>query len=122
MIGPNLSAWGVRERAITLFLIIAIAVAGLYAFFKLGRGEDPTFTVKVLTVTALWPGATAQEMRDQVADRLEKRMQELRYYDRVETDSRAGFVTMKLTLEDATPATAVADEFYQFARNSATSA
>jgi len=113
MIGPNLSAWGVRERAITLFLIIAIAVAGLYAFFKLGRGEDPTFTVKVLTVTALWPGATAQEMRDQVADRLEKRMQELRYYDRVETDSRAGFVTMKLTLEDATPATAVADEFYQ---------
>jgi multidrug efflux pump subunit AcrB len=113
MIGPNLSAWGIRQQAITLFLIIAIAVAGLYAFFKLGRGEDPTFTVKVLTVTAIWPGASAQDMRDQVADRLEKRMQELRYYDRVETVARAGFVTMKLTLNDATPAGAVADQFYQ---------
>lgn len=54
----NLSALAVRERAITLFLIIALAASGIYSFVKLGRAEDPAFTVKVLTVTAMWPGAT----------------------------------------------------------------
>ena len=73
----NLSALAVRERAVTLFLIILIAVAGAYAFLRLGRAEDPSFTIKVLTVTAAWPGATAQEMQDLVAEPLEKRMQEL---------------------------------------------
>ena len=63
----NLSAWAVRERAITLFFIFASACAGIYAYFNLGRGEDPSFTIKVLTVTAVWPGATAQEMQTQAA-------------------------------------------------------
>ena len=56
----NLSAFAVRERAITLFTIIAIIVAGGYAFVHLGRAEDPKFTVKVLTISAVWPGATAK--------------------------------------------------------------
>lgn len=56
----NLSAFAVRERAITLFFIIAIIMAGGFAFLKLGRGEDPKFTVKTLTVTAVWPGATVR--------------------------------------------------------------
>ena len=73
----NLSALAVRERAITLFLIIAITLAGAYAFAKLGRAEDPPFTIKIMTVTAMWPGATAKEMQDLVAEPLEKRMQEL---------------------------------------------
>ena len=59
MTGFNLSALAVRERAITLFLILAIAIAGTVAFFQLGRAEDPSFTVKVMTVAANWPGATA---------------------------------------------------------------
>ena len=84
----NLSALAVRERAITLFLLIAIVAAGIFAFLKLGRAEDPTFTIKVFTVAAVWPGATAQEMQDLVAEPLEKRMQELRDYDRVETFTR----------------------------------
>ncbi len=109
----NLSAFGVRERAITLFLIVAITVAGAFAFVKLGRAEDPSFTVKIMTVTAVWPGATAQEMQLQVADRLEKRLQELDYYDRVETASRPGLVTMKLYLKDATPPAQVPEQFYQ---------
>ena len=71
----NLSALAVRERAVTLFLIILIAVAGAYSFLRLGRAEDPLFTIKVLTVSAAWPGATAQEMQDLVAEPLEKRMQ-----------------------------------------------
>ena len=59
----NLSALAVRERAVTLFLIITVALAGAFAFFNLGRAEDPFFTIKILTVTAAWPGATAQEMQ-----------------------------------------------------------
>ena len=81
MTGFNLSAWAVRERALTLFLILAVALAGTYAFLSLGRAEDPAFTIKGLTVTAVWPGATAQEMQDLVADRMEKKLQELRYFD-----------------------------------------
>jgi multidrug efflux pump subunit AcrB len=79
MNGFNLSALAVRERAVTLFLIMAIAVAGGFAFLKMGRAEDPPFTIKLLSVTAAWPGATAQEMQDLVADPLEKRVQELRW-------------------------------------------
>src|SRR5437763_17222330 len=67
----NLSALAVRERAITLFFIFASAFAGIYAYFHLGRAEDPSFTIKVLTVTAVWPGATAQENQDLVAEPLE---------------------------------------------------
>jgi multidrug efflux pump subunit AcrB len=109
----NLSELAVRERAVTLFLIIAIAVAGIFAFFKLGRAEDPTFTIKVLTVTTAWPGATAQEMQDLVAEPLEKRLQELRWYDRVETMTRPGLAFMTLTLQDRTPPSEVSEQFYQ---------
>ena len=77
MSGFNLSALAVRERAITLFLISRSRWPGSSPSCSSGRAEDPTFTIKVLTVTAAWPGATAQEMQDLVADPLEKRMQEL---------------------------------------------
>ena len=49
----NLSALAVRERAITLFLIILISLGGVMSFFKLGRAEDPSFTIKVMTIVAL---------------------------------------------------------------------
>jgi multidrug efflux pump subunit AcrB len=109
----NLSALAVREKAITLFLLIAIAAAGVFAFLKLGRAEDPSFTIKVFTVSAVWPGATAQEMQDLVAEPLEKRMQELRDYDRVETFTRPGLALMTVTLKDNTPPKEVPEEFYQ---------
>jgi len=113
MLSFNLSALAVRERAITLFFIFAAACAGIYAYFHLGRGEDPSFTIKVLTVTAVWPGATAQEMQDLVAEPLEKRLQELRWYDRVETITRPGLALMTLQLTDKTPPKEVPDQFYQ---------
>ncbi len=109
----NLSALAVRERAITLFLIVAILLSGTYAFWRLGRAEDPSFAIKTLTVTAVWPGATAQDMQDLVAEPLEKRMQELRWYDRVETFTRPGVAVLMVSLSDKTPASAVAEEFYQ---------
>ncbi|GER11433.1 Swarming motility protein SwrC [compost metagenome] len=109
----NLSALAVRERAITLFLILLISLAGLVAFFKLGRAEDPAFTIKVMTIITAWPGATAQEMQDQVAEKVEKRLQELRYYDRAETYTRPGLAFTTLTLQDSTPPSKVQEEFYQ---------
>lgn len=109
----NLSALAVRERSVTLFLIVLISVAGLIAFFKLGRAEDPAFTVKVMNIITVWPGATAQEMQDQVAEKLEKRLQELRYYDRTETYTRPGLAFTTLTLLDSTPPSEVQEEFYQ---------
>lgn len=109
----NLSALAVRERAITLFLICLISLAGVVSFFKLGRAEDPAFTVKVMTVVSVWPGATAQEMQDQVAEKLEKRLQELRWYDRSETYTRPGLAFTTLTLQDATPPAEVQEQFYQ---------
>ena len=109
----NLSALAVRERSITLFLILAIIIAGGVAFSKLGRAEDPGFTIKVMTFTTVWPGATAQEMQDQVAEPLEKRMQELKWYDRTETFTRPGLAFTTLTLLDRTPPKEVQEEFYQ---------
>ena len=109
----NLSALAVRERSITLFLIVAIILSGTFAFLRLGRAEDPSFVIKTLTVTAVWPGATAREMQDLVAEPLEKRMQELRWYDRVETFTRPGIAVLMVTLSYKTPPSAVAEEFYQ---------
>ncbi|TWC63632.1 efflux RND transporter permease subunit [Herbaspirillum sp. SJZ099] len=109
----NLSVLAVRERSITLFLILLISVAGIMAFFKLGRAEDPSFTIKVMTVVTAWPGATAQEMQDQVAEKIEKRMQELSWYDRTETYTRPGLAFTTVTLKDKTPPSAVQEEFYQ---------
>lgn len=99
----NLSALAVRERSVTLFLIILVTLAGIYAFFGLGRAEDPPFTVKQMTVITVWPGATAQEMQDQVAEPLEKRLQELKWYDRTETYTRPGMAFITLSLQDMTP-------------------
>src|SRR5690242_14108467 len=109
----NLSALAVHEKAITLFLLIAIVAAGVFAFLKLGRAEDPTFAIKVFTVAAVWPGATAQEMQDLVAEPLEKRLQELRDYDRVETFTRPGLALIKVSLKDTTRPEDVPEEFYQ---------
>lgn len=109
----NLSALAVRERSITLFLIFLITVAGILSFFELGRAEDPPFTVKQMTIISSWPGATAQEMQDQVAEPLEKRMQELKWYDRSETYTRPGLAFTMLSLKDSTPPSQVQEEFYQ---------
>ncbi|POX30195.1 MFS transporter [Serratia marcescens] len=109
----NLSALAVRERSVTLFLILLITVAGILSFLGLGRAEDPPFTVKQMTIITAWPGATAQEMQDQVAELLEKRLQELKWYDRTETYTRPGLAFTMLSLLDSTPPSEVQEAFYQ---------
>ena len=113
MSGLNVSAFAVREKALTLFLILAVAAAGLVAYLSLGRAEDPNFTLKVLTVSAAWPGATPKEMQDLVAEPLEKRLQELKYFDKVETFTRPGVANLVLSLSDRTPPKLVPELFYQ---------
>src|SRR5256885_2190993 len=82
MSGFNLSALAVRERSVTLFLLVAIFIAGVVAFLTLGRAEDPSFTIKQMTVVPAWPGATPKEMEELVAERLEQRIQERGWDDR----------------------------------------
>src|SRR5437764_15230143 len=107
----NLSALAVRERAVTLFFILLLAVAGGYAFFMLGRAEDPNFTIKSLTVTTAWPGATAREMQDLVAEPVEKRLQQLTWHERVETTTRPGYAYLTVTLKDSTPPSLLQEVF-----------
>jgi multidrug efflux pump subunit AcrB len=99
----NLSAWAVAHPTLTLFLIIMLGCAGALSYVKLGRDEDPSFTIKTAIVAAAWPGATAQEMQFQVADRIEKKLQELPWFDKVKTYSKPGIVLAQLEFRDSTP-------------------
>jgi multidrug efflux pump len=108
----NLSAWAVSHPSLVLFLVVALGVAGFFSYQKLGRAEDPFFTVKVVNVSAIWPGATAQEMQTQVADPIEKKLQELPYFEKVQTYSKPSFTAMQVTFRDSTPPKDVPYLFY----------
>ena len=108
----NLSAWAVSHPALILFLIIALGVAGFFSYQRLGRAEDPYFTVKVVNVSVIWPGATAKEMQTQVADPIEKKLQELPYFDKVQTYSKPGFTAMQVSFRDQAPPKEVPYLFY----------
>ena len=108
----NLSGWAVSHPALILFLIIALGVAGFFSYQRLGRAEDPFFTVKVVNISAIWPGATAAEMQTQVADPIEKKLQELPYFEKVQTYSKPAFTAMQVTFKDSTPPKDVPYLFY----------
>jgi multidrug efflux pump subunit AcrB len=108
----NLSAWAVSHPALVMFLIVALGVAGFFSYQKLGRAEDPFFTVKVVNVSVMWPGATAKEIQTQVADPIEKKLQELPYFEKVQTYSKPGFTAMQVTFRDSTPPKEVPYLFY----------
>jgi multidrug efflux pump subunit AcrB len=108
----NLSAWAVSHPALLLFLVIALGVAGFFSYQRLGRAEDPFFTVKVVNVSVMWPGATAGEMQTQVADPIEKKLQELPYFEKVQTYSKPGFTALQVTFRDYTPPKDVPYLFY----------
>ena len=108
----NLSGWAVSHPTLILFLMIALGVAGYFSYQRLGRAEDPFFTVKVVNVSAIWPGATAQEMQTQVADPIEKKLQELPFFEKVQTYSKPSFTAMQVTFKDSTPPKDVPYLFY----------
>src|SRR5215211_1979529 len=109
----NLSAWAIAHRPLVLFMILLLAGAGAYAYFNLGRAEDPSFTIKTMVVNVAWPGATAGEMQTQVADKIEKKLQELPYLDRVESYSQPGVSFIQPYLIDKTPPAKVKELWYQ---------
>jgi len=109
----NPSEWAIRHPALLLFAIVISAAAGIYAYFSLGRAEDPNFTIKTMVVNVAWPGATATEMQTQVADRIEKKLQELPYLDRVESYSQPGVSFIQVYLVDKIPPAAVKELWYQ---------
>jgi multidrug efflux pump subunit AcrB len=109
----NLSQWAITHRALVLFMILILGAAGTYSYFNLGRAEDPSFTIKVMVMNVAWPGATVAEMQTQVADKIEKKLQELPYLDRVETYSIPGTSFVQVILRDTTPPAKVKDLWYQ---------
>ncbi len=109
----NLSTLAVRERAITLFFILLSFIGGVYAFLSLGRAEDPSFTIRAMVVSVYWPGATAEEMQSQLADRLEKRIQEVRNIHKIDSQIRPGAANLTIEFKDYTPSEMVPDLFYQ---------
>src|SRR5438309_815857 len=94
-------------------MIIVLGAGGIYSYFNLGRAEDPSFTIKVMIVNVAWPGATASEMQTQVADKIEKKLQELPYLDRIESYSQPGVSFIQVFLIDRTPPAKVKDLWYQ---------
>ncbi|MBV8188784.1 MAG: efflux RND transporter permease subunit, partial [Alphaproteobacteria bacterium] len=109
----NLSALALRYSTLTVFFMIALVAAGIYAFFNLGRAEDPPFTIKQMVVSAAWPGATSREMEQQVTDKIETKLQELPYFYYVNSYTKPGETVIYVSLRDDTPPAKVADLWYQ---------
>lgn len=109
----NLSQWSITHRPLVLFVIILLGAAGIYSYLNLGRAEDPSFTIKTMVVHVGWPGATAAELQAQAVDKIEKKLQELPYLDRIETYSQPGGAFIRVTLSDKTPPAKVKDLWYQ---------
>ena len=117
MIGPNLSEWAIRSRQLTVYMMIVAVIAGAFAFINLGRDEDPSFTLKTMLVTAVWPGATMAETESQLTDRLERTLEQTTGLKAVRSITRPGIVTIYVDLEDAVAPEAVPGT-WQEVRNS----
>jgi len=109
----NLSDWALRHRALVWFFMVLIIAAGLFSYKRLGRNEDPAFTVKTMVVQAAWPGATVDEMIKQVTDRIEKKLQETPDLDFTRSYTTAGVTTVFVNLLGSTRSKDVPDRWYQ---------
>jgi len=109
----NASAWALEHKSFAGFLMVLLAVAGLLSIDHLGRDEDPPFTIKVMVVRAVWPGATAEDTAREVTDRLEKALQSLQWIDYISSYTKPGEATLMVNLKDQTPPSAVPDQWYQ---------
>ncbi len=109
----NLSAAALRHRELTLFFLLAIAIAGAASYFRLGQREDPDFTFRAMVIRTLWPGATAAQVDRQVTDRIEKKLQETPYFKWTRSYSKPGESLIVLELLDTAPAADVPEIWYQ---------
>lgn len=113
MKGFNLSEWAVTHRTIVIFLMIASLLAGVFSFLKLGRLEDPNFNVPAMTAVVIWPGASAEELQNQVLNRMEQAVQELPHLNYVQSFSRQGFGGMTLSINGRQSSAELKELWYQ---------
>ncbi len=111
--GFNLSRWALEHIPLTRYLLVALLLGGIWSYGKLGQDEDPPFTFRAMVVSANWPGATALQMADQVTDKLEKKLQETPYIDRIRSYSKPGQTLIILQLRESTPPKETAQAWYQ---------
>ena len=109
----NLSEWALRHQSMVFYLMIVFMVGGVLAFFQLGRAEDPDFTFKVMVVRTLWPGANAQQVEQQLTERIEKKLAETPWVDVLRTASKPGESLTIVILKDYTPKTEVPEAWRQ---------
>jgi multidrug efflux pump len=109
----NLSEWALKHPQMVVFLLGLLSIAGVLAYGGLGQKEDPEFTVKTMVVQAYWPGSSAQQMAEQVTDKLEKKLQEVAEIDYSRSYSKPGVAQIMVNLRDSTPPDAVAGVWYQ---------
>ena len=111
--GFNLSRWALEHIPLTRYLIVALLIGGILSYGKLGQDEDPPFTFRAMVVRAFWPGATALQMADQVTDKLEKKLQETPYIDKIRSYSKPGETLIILQLRESTPPKETPGAWYQ---------
>jgi len=111
--GFNASRWALEHPALTRYLMVVLMLAGLVGYFQLGQDEDPPFTFRAMVIQAFWPGATAQQMADQVTDKIEKTLQEVNYADKIRSYTKPGESLTIFQVKDSTPPKEVADLWYQ---------
>lgn len=99
----NISQWALEHPALTRYLLVVLLLLGLAAYFQLGQDEDPPFTFRAMVVRAYWPGATAQQVADQVTDKLEKTLQEVPYADKIRSYSKPGETLIIFQAKDSAP-------------------
>ncbi|EYC50963.1 multidrug transporter AcrB [Hylemonella gracilis str. Niagara R] len=111
--GFNPSRWALEHPALTRYLMVVLMVLGMAAYFQLGQDEDPPFTFRAMVVRTNWPGATAQQVAEQVTDKLERTLQEVPYADKIRSYSKPGESQIVFNLKDSMPPSEVADTWYQ---------
>lgn len=99
----NISRWALEHAALTRYLMVVLMALGLAAYFQLGQDEDPPFTFRAMVVRAYWPGATAQQVAEQVTDKIEKTLQEAPYADKIRSYSKPGETLIIFQVKDSSP-------------------
>ncbi len=109
----NISRWALEHPALTRYLMVVLLVLGVAAYFQLGQDEDPPFTFRAMVVQAYWPGASAEQMAEQVTSKIERALQEVPYADVLRSYAKPGESLTILQLKDSSPAKDVANSWYQ---------
>jgi multidrug efflux pump len=111
--GFNLSRWALEHIPLTRYLMAVLLIAGILSYQSLGQDEDPPFTFRAMVVRAVWPGATALQMAEQVTDKLERKLQETPYVDKIRSYSKPGETLIILQLRESTPPKETTAAWYQ---------